>query len=249
MKKVVAIHSSERKGDTYALLTQVGALLADSGAEMETLRLSQLDIRPCAGCEHCILKGGCVFRDDAELVMKKLREADGIVLSSPVYLRSVSGRLKNFVDRTCCWYHRPELCGKPVLCLASTKGSGLSGTLKYMESVAAQWGAMPAGRVGRTIRTIEKPVERREIARFLELMDAPESFRPTVGDLLEFEVQKSLASCLGGLDGAYWRERGWDKKPYFTPCRCPLAGRAVSGLVGGAMRRSMALGEKKKKSA
>jgi multimeric flavodoxin WrbA len=41
------------------------------------------------------------------------------ILSSPIYMGGVSGKLKVFIDRTRKWFHRPELIGKPVLFAAT----------------------------------------------------------------------------------------------------------------------------------
>lgn len=221
---------------------QIQALLAQNGTQLEIVELYQYDIRDCAGCDACVLTDRCPLKDDVPALMEKLASADGVILASPVYLQQVSGKMKTFFDRTCRWYHRPVLAGKPVLCVATTKGSGLKATLSYLKNVAAQWGAVPAGTVGRTIFDLAKPVTPGEIARFSLLLEAPERYAPTLRQLIGFEVQKSLAQYLNGLDSAYWREKQWLDRPYFYPCRVSPLRRAVSGTVGRAMRRGMARG-------
>ncbi len=242
MKKIIAIHASKRQANTWKMLTQIRERLSDFDVEVEIISLYDHEYKDCLGCEACILRGACVLIDDTESLMQRLSEADGIILSSPVYMQQISGRLKTFVDRTCKWYHRPALAGKPVLVLATTKGSGLRQTLKYLQSVAVQWGAIPAGTVGRTIRDIGNPIADKELSRFIRMMDRPSSFRPTCGQLLDFETQKSLASYLGGLDAEYWSQKGWNRQPYYIPCRINPIFRFVAFLFGSFLRSVMKVG-------
>ena len=103
MKKVVALHASRRKVNKYKLLLQLQQDLAGYDIEVEILSLYDYNLKDCIGCEKCILRGECIHQDDAQLLMDKMAAADGIILSSPVYLKQVSGKLKGFIDRTCKW--------------------------------------------------------------------------------------------------------------------------------------------------
>ena len=240
MKKVVALLASKRKQNTYGMLVQLQQLLAQDGVEVEIIPLYDLHIEDCVGCEKCILTGNCVWHDDVHSIMEKLATADGIILSSPVYLQQVSGKVKTLIDRTCMWYHRPVLYGKPVLCIATTKGSGLSATLAYESSVAQQWGAMPAGQIGRTIRTIGEPITPKELHTFTALLHAPQTYRPPMRELMNFEVQKALAKFLGGLDTAYWARMGWYAAPYYFPCRVNPFKRFAAGMFGAFLQSKLA---------
>lgn len=239
MKKVIALHASKRKMNTYNLLKQIQSILADYDVEVEIISLYDLNIGDCLGCEKCIINDACVYNDDMDLILEKMKAADGIILSSPVYLQQVSGRLKTLIDRTCMWFHRPVLYGKPILSVATTKGSGLKQTLTYLQSVAQQWGAMSVGRIGRTIRNIDKPVTSKELSGFLKLLRAPQSYRPSLDDLITFEIQKALAKYLLGVDTQYWIEKGWNKKAYYFPCKVNGFKRILSGLLGFMVQRGM----------
>jgi len=76
----------------------VGA--AEDGAEVEMLRISELEIAPCDGCMMCHELGECRIKDDMQLVYGRILEADGVVFGSPVYFWSVSGQAKVLMDRT-----------------------------------------------------------------------------------------------------------------------------------------------------
>lgn len=231
--------------NTYRLLVQIQQELAQNDVEVEIISLYDYNIQDCIGCEKCIIQDDYIHHDDMKLLMDKMVSADGIILSSPVYLQQVSGKLKIFIDRTCKWYHRPVLYGKPVLCAATTKGSGLKSTLSYLRSVAVQWGAMPAGSIGRTIRNIDSPVTKKELSGFIKLLQAPQSYRPSLNILINFEVQKALAKYLNGLDASYWDEMGWNTKPYYFLCSLNGFKCIISGAFGAALQRGMAHGRTK----
>jgi NAD(P)H-dependent FMN reductase len=77
-----------------------------AGAETETVYLADLRINPCRGCFTCWTKtpGVCVHRDDIAALLPELRRADVVVYATPLYVFTVSGLMKNFMDR-----HLPDL--------------------------------------------------------------------------------------------------------------------------------------------
>ena len=101
--KVVAINGSARKnGNTVTLIKAVFAALKDKGIETEMISLAGLKVRPCRACFRCAEKQNrrCAVKDDdANDVIAKLEEADGIILGSPVYFADVSAQLKCLIER------------------------------------------------------------------------------------------------------------------------------------------------------
>ncbi|MFA6808161.1 MAG: flavodoxin family protein [Eubacteriales bacterium] len=219
MLKVLAINSSNRKINTYGLIVQVKKILEKDNIDVEIINLFDYEIKDCIGCEHCLIKGTCVIKDDVLDIMEKIKSKDGIILTSPVYLENVSGKLKTFLDRTCKWFHRPEVYGKPFLVIATTKGSGLKETLKYLERVVIQWGGVNAGRIGRSIRNIDNKIEQSECENFIKLLNLKkEDYKPSFAALKNFQIQKVLANRLGGIDSEYWEEKGWSGDIYYLKC-------------------------------
>lgn len=206
---------------------------------MSIIELYSKNIKPCLGCEHCILEGSCVLNDDTTQIMNKLINADGIILASPVYLQQVSGQLKTFFDRTCMWYHRPMLTEKPILSVATTKGSGLKKTLSYLESITIQWGAISAGKVGRTIFTQDKHISEKEITNFIKLIEQPKKHRPNLSQLINFEVQKAMALYLNNLDREHWEERTWHEQPYYYATKINPISKYISHRVGKFIQNKM----------
>jgi putative sterol carrier protein/putative NADPH-quinone reductase len=72
-----------------------------AGAEVEYVKLKDMEINSCTGCFTCWTKtpGECIFKDDMTDLRLKYRKADLIVFASPLYIFSVTGIMKNFLDR------------------------------------------------------------------------------------------------------------------------------------------------------
>jgi len=77
-----------------------------SGAEVEIIRLMDLTIKPCTGCEACTKKRShgeemeCVLKDDhMSFLLEKLLQCDALILSTPVYILTPPGFLKTITDR------------------------------------------------------------------------------------------------------------------------------------------------------
>jgi len=104
MTKVVAINGSPRmeKGNTYTVLAPFLQGMTDAGAEVELFYASRLDVEPCTGEFHCWNEkaGECYIKDDMELLYPKLKEADTLVLATPVYI-PLPGEMQNFINRLC----------------------------------------------------------------------------------------------------------------------------------------------------
>ncbi len=72
-----------------------------AGADVEHVKLKDMSIHPCMGCYTCWTKtpGECVYKDDMTELLKKLRMADLLIMASPLFVYSVTGIMKNFLDR------------------------------------------------------------------------------------------------------------------------------------------------------
>ncbi len=124
------IRSHTRKLAGFVLEGAAGA-----GAETEMVDLCDLRITPCTACEGCSCTGICVFDDDLPLLVERMKEADGIVLASPVYIDNVSGQMKIFFDRLADAIHYQILAGKFGCSVATTHTSGGDGVVAYQNHV------------------------------------------------------------------------------------------------------------------
>ena len=101
-KKVVIVKGSPRRNGNSAILAdQVAAGAESVGAEVDVFYLHGMDIRPCDACEacHASMEDECIVEDDMQNIYPKLRQADALVVASPVYRFTVSAQTKLFIDR------------------------------------------------------------------------------------------------------------------------------------------------------
>lgn len=100
-KNVLIISASPRKGgnsDTLCEQFMKGA--KEAGNRVDKIRLAELNIDYCSACSACKKIGHCVKQDDMEQVLSKMREADVIVLATPVYFFTMNAQMKTMIDRT-----------------------------------------------------------------------------------------------------------------------------------------------------
>ena len=109
--KVLGIMGSPRYGGNTELLLDSALIGAkEAGADVEKIRLCELDISPCKECHGCDEKGECVVKDDMQLLYPKLISADRLFLASPVFFMGVSAQTKAMIDRCqCIWVRRYRL--------------------------------------------------------------------------------------------------------------------------------------------
>lgn len=100
-KQVLIISSSPRKGgNSDTLCDQFMKGAEEAGHPVNKIRLAELKIDYCSACYACKTKGHCVKKDDMEQVVEKMREADVIVLATPVYFYTMCAQMKTMIDRT-----------------------------------------------------------------------------------------------------------------------------------------------------
>jgi multimeric flavodoxin WrbA len=104
----------------------------NAGAETEIIDLIECRIAPCTACEGCTLTGTCIFDDDVAGIIRRMRDADGIVFGSPVYIDNVTGQMKVFFDRLADAIHYQVLAGKYGCAVATTHESGGAEVVAYL---------------------------------------------------------------------------------------------------------------------
>jgi multimeric flavodoxin WrbA len=101
--KVVAINGSARKdGNTAFLIRRVFQVLEKEGIKTELIQLSGEQIHGCTACGTCrkVKNKQCkIVKDNVNLYIEKMAEADGIILGSPTYFSMMSPEMKALIDR------------------------------------------------------------------------------------------------------------------------------------------------------
>ncbi len=109
MLKVVGIVGSGRRGGNTEILTQMALeTVAKAGIETELISLAGKKIAPCDGCRSCVETGKCRIHDDFDSVFAKMRDADGIILATPVYYGAATPQIVGLISR----FYSTE--GKPL---------------------------------------------------------------------------------------------------------------------------------------
>lgn len=100
--KVVAFNGSPKKeGNTYQAIKMVADELEKENIEVEIFHVGNKAIRGCQGCGACFRNKDerCIIDDEVNEWIQKMKEADGIIISSPVYYSGINGTMKCFLDR------------------------------------------------------------------------------------------------------------------------------------------------------
>lgn len=108
----------------------------------EILDLKNLNTQFCLGCGSCFNTGLCPLDsvDDLSFIKNTLKSADIIILYSPVYVLSVSGLMKNLIDRCVLYFHTLELGGKLGFTITSTFSTGGQEVVDYLKLVQTAMG-------------------------------------------------------------------------------------------------------------
>lgn len=101
--KVIGFNGSPRiNGNTEGAINTVFAELEKAGIETEMIHVGKEKVRGCLACYTCAKKKNekCAIEDDpVNEWIQKMKQADGIILGSPVHFSGVAGTMKSFLDR------------------------------------------------------------------------------------------------------------------------------------------------------
>ena len=143
MKIIVLQSSPNQDGLTAACAAAAVQGAREAGAEVEDVRIDDLDIARCNCCGNgwggCRMMHECGgIQDDFQALHQKVNAADALIFVTPVYWGQPSESAKAFLDR----YRRSEatrgeesaLAGKQVMCVAAAGGSG-NGTITCLSEL------------------------------------------------------------------------------------------------------------------
>lgn len=99
MKVILLNGSPKNNGNTFIALNEVSKSLNAEGIDTEIVHVGSKPIRGCLACGQCNNLKECVTRDLVNEVLAKFKDADGLIVGSPVYYASPAGTLISFLDR------------------------------------------------------------------------------------------------------------------------------------------------------
>ncbi len=98
--RIIAFNGSPRPGgNTELLLAEALKPLREAGHAVRVFKLNTVDCKPCQDCGGCSKTGICIQQDAMTEMYDAIREADRIILASPIFFHSLSAQAKVMVDR------------------------------------------------------------------------------------------------------------------------------------------------------
>lgn len=152
-KKIIILNGSPRKnGNTSALTAAFAKGATEAGNQVTEFHLAAMRINGCIGC----WQGGkdtahpCSQRDDMEQIYPFYRDADVVVLASPLYYWFISGFLKNAFDRLFAVaecdpnYRNPQ---KQSVLIMAAEGAGFEESEHWYDHLKKHIGWQSLGKV------------------------------------------------------------------------------------------------------
>ena len=237
--KILAICGSPHKGNTYNILR----MLKQSNTEIDfkILMLSELNIKDCFGCYLCINTGeeNCPLKDDRDMIIEAMKDADGTIFASPTYARMISALMKKFVERISYIAHRPIFFGKYAMALSTCAGFGGDLTCKYLNENFTQSGFSFVSSVELMVATkSETETDNNhlkaihEYEKLIKAIKSYEKFEPSFGQLVYFNIFKSISKLnkmKGRADYKFYK----GKKDFYYDIKIPLLKNKMAKWIAG----------------
>jgi len=100
MKIVTLLGSPRANSNSSAIARRLSETAAKLGAETPTYELNRITFKGCQGCYACKTSVNfCSVKDGLTEVLEGVREADAVVLASPIYFGEITAQLKGYIDR------------------------------------------------------------------------------------------------------------------------------------------------------
>jgi multimeric flavodoxin WrbA len=160
--KILGINASPKgsKSETLKLVKAVLNGAKSKGSKVELVDLCKLRIEYCNACGVCYKKGKCVRKDDFQFLFKKMMAADGLVMGSPNYFRSVTAQMKTMIDRMADAVHCQLLAGKYCVNVAVSGGPGqYLQVTDYLNEIMINFGSFVTGSTGVSMRSGPRALE------------------------------------------------------------------------------------------
>jgi len=113
--KVIVFHGSPRiEGNTDILLNEAVRGIREEGHDTKVFKLNFMNIKPCQDCGGCEKNGTCIINDDMNEIYDAIREADRIILASPIFFFGLSAQAKAMIDRCQSFWCEKYLLRKTI---------------------------------------------------------------------------------------------------------------------------------------
>ena len=132
--RILVLNGSPRpKGNTKQMVEAFREGANSSGHQVDVVDVCQKKIGGCIACEYCHTKGNgaCIQKDDMQEIYTLLKDAEMLVIASPIYYHGISGQLKCVIDRfySAAYPTKPPKLKKVAMILSSGAGNMYEGAL------------------------------------------------------------------------------------------------------------------------
>ncbi|MDO4556589.1 MAG: flavodoxin family protein [Lachnospiraceae bacterium] len=132
--KILILNGSPRaNGNTKQMIDAFTEGAMSAKHQVDIVDVCKKNIKGCLACEYCHSKGRgeCVQKDDMQEVYGLLKEAEMLVIASPIYYHGISGQLKCVIDRfySAAYPSKPPHLKKSAIILSSGASRQYDGAL------------------------------------------------------------------------------------------------------------------------
>ena len=122
--RIIVLNGSPRsKGNTKQMIEAFQKGAEAAGHQVDVVDVCRMKIGGCLACECCHTKGNgiCIQEDDMQEIYDLLKEAEMLVIASPIYYHGISGQLKCVLDRfySAAYPKKPKNLKKVAMILSS----------------------------------------------------------------------------------------------------------------------------------
>ncbi|MCL2105810.1 MAG: NAD(P)H-dependent oxidoreductase [Oscillospiraceae bacterium] len=247
--KILVIHGSTRKGNTYALTKEVAnRLAAKPDVEITEIGVADLELPFCRSCHTCFAKGEefCPHYDAVRGLRSALLDCDGVILSGTTYMWALNAAMKNLLDHFAYMFHRPALFGKKGMVVATSKGAGEKAVAKYLKTVLGQWGVNGAMTVTSNEKEKELQSSAKEAAkldsaaeRFYRLVKSEKQLPPSLRAIAVYNSFRAMSLsefAESESDKRFWQRDGFRDRAY--PAKAGPIKYAVGAILHGAAKNA-----------
>ena len=132
--KILVLNGSPRpSGNTRRMINAFSEGAFSAGHQVDIVDVCKKKIGGCLACEYCHTKGHgeCIQRDDMQEIYVLLKEAEMLVIASPIYYHGISGQLKCTIDRfySAAYPSKPPNLNKVAIILSSGASNQYDGAM------------------------------------------------------------------------------------------------------------------------
>ncbi len=233
--RLLGINCSPRKVNSYGVLKLMMDSIEDPRIDKKIISLGDYSLEHCKGCCACLFREPyeCIQTTDGlGTIQEEFLAADGFIFSMPVYIMTVPGILKTFIDRCTNWSHVYPFAGKygTIVATLAAPASVAGSTIDYMRSwlrllgivVSGELAIFTRGGYGGPMDTAigDIPGVKTEAAVLAaqlssDMIERP-TFFPDAADLATFRTLRQKAEAIGGHDREMWEKHGWLGKDHWS---------------------------------